>query len=272
MQFNSTRKFLLLLLTVALLAFQSSAFAQTPIYQCQIVRTHPHNPQTSTQGLFYHNNKLYESSGGFGHSFLAIAELETGTLIKKYQYENRYFAEGISPYKDKLFLLTWLSGSAFIHDLESLDYQTTVSYRRNTEAIEGWGLTYDGTQLILSSGSARLYTYDPETFLRTGSILVRDGLTPVRRLNELEYVGGMILANIWKTDTIAIIDPQSGKVEAWIDISQLRKHLSPKSGVSNGIAYDNETGRLFVTGKHWDKLFEITIEEIAWQQSIKTGK
>lgn len=261
-----------LLLVAGLLLFQAPALAQTPTYQCQIIAQHPHDRQTSTQGLFFHDGNLYESSGGFGLSFIAITEIETGRHTRKFQYEGRYFAEGITSYKNKLFLLTWLSGTGFVHDLANLDYQTSFAYRGNSEAIEGWGLTFDGMRFILSSGSARLRFYQPDDFSRTETLLIRDGSDPIRQLNELEYVGGMILANIWKSDRIAVIAPESGKVEAWIDIAPLRQHLSPDAGVANGIAYDANTGRLFVTGKHWDKLFEIRIDEVLWRQPVTGGE
>ena len=260
MHFRFNFRVLLPLLAVVLL-FQTSALAQTPIYQCRIVAQHPHDQQTSTQGLFFHNDMLYESSGGFGLSFLAIVELETGRQTKKIQYENSYFAEGITSYKNDIFLLTWMSGTGFVHDLDTLDYRTDFTYRDNGEATEGWGLTFDGTRFILSSGTARLHFFQPDDFTQTDTVLVRDGSALVRQLNELEYVGGMVLANIWKSDRIAVIIPESGTVKAWIDLTPLRQHLSPDAGVANGIAYDAKTGRLFVTGKHWDKLFEIRIDE-----------
>jgi len=258
----------LITITAALLFTHLPVYAKAPTYQCRVVAEYPHDPQTSTQGLFIHDGKLYESSGGYGSSFVIIAELETGRAVSKFKYDNRYFAEGIARYKDKLFILTWHSGTGFIHGLEALDYQTSFAYRSNKVATEGWGLTYDGNRFILSSGAARLDIHNPEDFAHTGEIVVYDGSETVRRLNELEYVGGKILANIWKADVIAVIDPDSAQVTGWIDIAPLREKLSEESGVANGIAYEEETGRLFVTGKHWDKLFEIEIDTVLWRQPM----
>jgi len=237
-----------------------------------VAAEHPHDPQTSTQGLFIHDGRLYESSGGFDKSFLAMVELETGRHIRKNPLESRDFAEGIAPCKGRLFLLSWLSGTGFIHDLDTLDYQANFAYREKGETIEGWGLTFDGSRFILSSGTARLRFHQPDDFARTGTLVVQDGAKPIRQLNELEYVGGMILANIWKSDRIAVINPESGRVKAWIDLAPLRQRIAPESGVANGIACDTKTGRLFVTGKHWDKLFEIEVDAVLWRQPVLGGK
>lgn len=255
-------------LLVILLLGHLTAFAQAPIYQCRIVKQYPHDPDTSTQGLIFHNNTLYESSGGFGSSFMAAVDIQTGKHLGSHSLAGRYFAEGLTAYNDKLFLITWMSGTGFVFDQQTLEPLTSFAYRSNGENIEGWGLTFDKQRFIISSGTAKLHFYDPTDFTRTGSLVVRDGDEPVRMLNELEYVGGLLLANIWKTDMIAVINLESGQVEAWVDISTLRRHLSVNSGVANGIAYDSESGRLFITGKHWDKLFHIEIDEALWRQPV----
>jgi len=261
----------LLLLAVAL-PIHDTALAHAPVHQCRAVAEYPHDPQTSTQGLFYHAGKIYESSGGFNESFLVIADLETGRHLGRFQFQGNYFAEGISHDEKTIRMLTWLSGKGFIHDLDTLEYVKDFPYRRDGETMEGWGLTFDGHRFIQSSGTAKLSLHQPDNYARIGEITVRDGPDPVRRLNELEYVGGMVLANIWKSDTIAVIEPVSGKVRAWIDLSPLRERLSPESGVANGIAYDKKTNSLFVTGKHWDKLFKIEIQETPWEQSAIIGE
>ncbi|WP_319471639.1 glutaminyl-peptide cyclotransferase [uncultured Pseudodesulfovibrio sp.] len=239
-----------------------------PTYPCRIHAEFPHDTDVSTQGLFYLNGHLYESSGGFGKSFLVMSEPDTGRHVRSVQIDRKRFAEGITLYKNKIFMLTWLSGTGYIHSLDTLELLTSFAYRLDSEKTEGWGLIYDGSRFILSSGSNRLRFYRPEDFARIGSVTVHDGGKPIRLLNELEYVGGMVLANIWKTDRIAVIDPNSGTVKAWIDLSPLRERISPEAGVANGIAYDEKSGRLFVTGKHWDKLFVVTVDEVLWRQPV----
>jgi len=271
-QGDTMRRFLLALIILtlpAVLAVSGRALADAPVYQARVVETHPHDDVTSTQGLFYRDGIFYESSGGFGVSFLATVDPGTGTFIARHYLPGKLFAEGITPYNNKIYLLTWLSGNGFVHDMDTLAPLAGFAYRLESEKIEGWGLAYDGERFILSSGSATLRFYEPNDFTRTGQIVVRDGLQPIRMLNELEYVGGMLLANIWKSDKIAVIDPQTGKLRAWIDLSPLRALIAPESGVANGIAYDKENGRLFVTGKHWDKLFQIEIDESLWRQPVK---
>lgn len=253
---------------LAALLLPAIVFAQAPTYQCRIAAEYPHDVKTSTQGLFFHNGQLYESSGGFGASFLAMVDLTTGRHIRTQPISGKYFAEGIAPHGNQLYMLTWLSGTGFTHDLETLAPVDSFAYRIENDTTEGWGLASDNTRFILSAGTARLYFHRSEDFARVGSILVRDGATPVRLLNELEYVGGMILANIWKSDTIAVIAPDSGKVIAWLDLAPLRQRLAAQCGVANGIAYDKDTGRLYATGKHWNKLFEIKIDEVLWRQPV----
>lgn len=257
----------LLLLVAAL-----PASAQAPIYQCRVVAEFPHDPGTSTQGLFFFDGNLYESSGGYGESFLAIADLNTGEYIRRIPLQGKYFAEGITPYEDKLYMLTWLSGTGFIHSLKTIEQLSSFAYRQSGDDTEGWGLTFGNDRFIMSTGQDSLQFHRPKDFMLTTTVRVRDGNKRIRLLNELEYVGGMVLANVWKSDTICVIDPANGFVRAWIDLTSLRDIIAPSSGVANGIAYDQETGALFVTGKNWDKLFQIEIDEILWRQPVSFEK
>tara|TARA_B100000683_G_C12492016_1_gene554857 strand:- start:239 stop:1054 length:816 start_codon:yes stop_codon:yes gene_type:complete len=244
------------------------ALARTPTYPCRIINEYPHNPETYTQGLFFHEGKMYESSGGFGESYLAMIEPESGRTLRLYPLEGKYFAEGISRRGDALYMLTWLSGTGFIHSLETLERIGTFEYRQSWEKTEGWGLTSDGTQFIMSTGKPRLRFHTHADFKHQAVMTVLDNGEPVRLLNELEYVGGTLLANVWKKDVIAVIALETGNVQAWIDLSPLRERLGSQAGVANGIAYDEHSGRLFVTGKHWDKLFEITMDAVLWRQPV----
>jgi len=267
--FKRPRLFLLTLLLAALfLGLSTAVQAGAPTYVCHIQAEYPHNPDTSTQGLFFLDGILYESSGGFGDSFLAQVDIPTGRHLRKLVLESRYFAEGITPLDDKLYLLTWLSGTGFTHSLETLERLSEFSYQPHGDSSEGWGLAYINPHFIRTSGQSTLHVHSQDDFSLLQTIPVHDTGKPARLLNELEYVGGMLLANVWKKDRIAVIDPQSGEVRAWIDLTPLRKRINKASGVSNGIAYDRDSGRLYVTGKKWDKLFEISIDEVIWQQPV----
>lgn len=263
---------ILIIFILATFGVSPSARAKAPVYPCRIVGQYPHNPQSSTQGLFYHQGKFYESSGGFGESFVAIVDPATGKQLRVVPTQGKYFAEGITHHQNRLFMLTWQSGTGFIRSMDTLAPLDEFSYRQPGTSTEGWGIAHDGERFILSTGSARLHFLRSDDLTLSHTLLVRDGAHPVRLLNELEYVGGMVLASIWKSDKIAVIDPASGRVEAWIDLAPLRRHIAPSSGVANGIAYDAETGRLFVTGKHWDKLFEIAVDEVLWRQPVMDGQ
>ena len=234
--------------------------AAAPVYQCYIVGDYSHNVQTSTQGLFYHNGDLYETSGGYGRSYLARVELDSGKILKKTTLPDAYFAEGIVPYGSSLLMLTWKSGKGFVYNLHSLEKKKEFRSRPKKSNTEGWGIAFNGDKFIVSDGTSRLYQHDRQSFARRGSIVVKDGNKPVKQLNELEYVNGFILANVWKSDRIAIIDAGTAKVKGWIDLSHLRERLFSGAGVANGIAYNHDTGEIYVTGKNWDRLFAIEIE------------
>jgi glutaminyl-peptide cyclotransferase len=221
----------------------------------EVVAAYPHDPNAFTQGLVVENGQLYEGTGQYGASSIRRVDLKTGRVQKLHAINNSYFGEGITILDGKLYQLTWTNGLAFVYDAESFDIQKTLRY-----ATEGWGLTHDGKQLILSDGSATLRFLDPATFGSLREIIVRDGDQPIGRLNELEYVDGEIWANVWYEDRIARISPADGAVLGWIDLASLYPRAARSSeAVLNGIAYDRNAKRLFVTGKNWPQLFEIKV-------------
>jgi glutamine cyclotransferase len=203
------------------------------------------------------DGKMLESTGQEGRSSLRSVELETGKILKKVAVPEPYFAEGIAVLNGKVYQLTWQHQTGFIYDSQTLEKVGQFNYNG-----EGWGLTTDGKSLILSDGSNRLRFIDPSNFQVTKAINVLDGKTPVNQLNELEFVQGEIYANIWHNDRIAIIDPQSGRVNSWLDLTGLmsKEELQDPEAVLNGIAYDQANNKLFVTGKLWPSLFEIKVK------------
>lgn len=235
--------------------------AATPLYGARVVRTYPHDRFAYTQGLVYRDGVLYEGTGIAGRSSIRKVELATGKVLKIRALDAKYFGEGIALWKDRLVQLTWQSGVGFVYDRETFEPVRTFTY-----AGEGWGLTDDGKRLIMSDGSSVLRFLDPDTLREIGRLPVRDEMGPVDKLNELEFVDGAILANIFETDTIARIDPKTGRVAGWIDLrgllsqaEQARVDAQEPGGVLNGIAYDAAGRRLFVTGKLWPKIFEIQL-------------
>ena len=236
----------------------SKAITHAPVAGYEVVASRPHERDAYTQGLIFHDGRLLESTGQNGSSSVRRVELETGKVLQKVNVPAQYFAEGLTLLGGKLYQLTWQHGIGFIYDPTSFAKTGEFHYYG-----EGWGLTHDGEFLILSDGSNRLRFMDPESFQVKKTITVLDQETPVGQLNELEYVNGEILANVWHTDRIVRIDPQTGKVVGWIDLTGLlaKGEVRGTETVLNGIAYDNENKRLFVTGKLWPKLFEIRIKE-----------
>lgn len=221
-----------------------------------VVHSYPHDSHAFTQGLIFLDGHLYESTGLKGQPSLREVELETGKILEFKTVPDKYFAEGLTNWGSTLIQLTWQSHIAFVYDRASFRELRTFSYPG-----EGWGLTEDGKDLILSDGTATLRFLDPATFREVRRVTVRSDGKPVEKLNELEYVHGEIYANIWYADRIARVSPATGKVLGFIDLSGLAAE-SGRSGtdaVLNGIAYDAEHDRLFVTGKLWPKLFEIKI-------------
>jgi glutamine cyclotransferase len=227
-----------------------------PVESYRVVHTYPHDAQAFTQGLLFADGHLYESTGLNGRSTLRMVNLETGKVEQQVPAPSQYFAEGLTVWGSTMIQLTWQSHVAFVYDRFSFRQLRTMSY-----PWEGWGLTQDGKSLILSDGTAKLHFLDPDTMKERREITVADRGKPIDQLNELEYVKGEIYANVWHTDRIARISPSTGKVLAWIDLSGLLPpgEKSEAEAVLNGIAYDAEHDRLFVTGKLWPKVFEIEV-------------
>ncbi len=231
------------------------ASAEAPVYSYRVVRAYPHDPNAFTQGLIYLNGFLYEGTGLNGRSTLRKVKLETGQVLQEKRIEEQYFGEGVTDWGNELIQLTWQTGVGFVWDRGTFTLKKKFSY-----AGEGWGLTHDATRLILSDGSPVLRFLDPVTLAEKGRLVVLDGRRPVANLNELEMVKGEIWANIWQTERIARISPQTGQVLGWIDMrGLLRPEEMRDIDVMNGIAYDAKGDRLFVTGKLWPKLFEVKI-------------
>lgn len=245
------REMLTVILTFLMLV--SCADDTVKEYELEVVSEYPHDITSYTQGLFFEDGQMYESTGQFGLSTFRTVNLEDGKALRRLDFSDEYFVEGSVIFEDKLYVLTWTNRKAFIYDAETLEYLSTWSYPR-----EGWGITHNGKSLIASDGSANLYFMDKNFRLEKKLTVTLDG-RPVRFLNELEYIDGKIWANVYTTDTIVIIDPKDGKVEGIIDCTGLLpKNLHrPSTDVLNGIAYDNKTGKIYLTGKNWPKLYEI---------------
>ena len=228
----------------------------TPVnYTYEVINVYPHDPNAFTQGLIMEEGVLYEGTGLYGESTLRRVDLETGDVLQKYALAEEFFGEGITVFDSKIIQLTWKSEKGFVYDKQSFDLLDEFNY-----STQGWGITTDGTLLIMSDGTANLYFLDPENFEVTGQVEVHDK-EPVVRLNELEYINGEVYANIWQTDTIAIINPDTGQVTGWIDLTGIyTPETSNSNNVLNGIAYDAENDRLFVTGKRWSQLFQIKLK------------
>jgi glutamine cyclotransferase len=228
--------------------------ATLPIYGYTVVRSYPHDPNAFTQGLEYVDGVLYEGTGLNGRSSIRRVNLETGNVLKQHSIGAEHFGEGITVFGSDLFELTWQSGIAFVYDRNTFAPKKSFRY-----SGEGWGLTGDGTSLIMSDGTEFLRFLDPATFAERRRLRVTGVGQPVKNLNELEYVKGEIFANVWMTDYIARIDPATGRIKAYIDLRGLMPANDPSRDVLNGIAYDAAGDRLFVTGKLWPRLFEIKL-------------
>lgn len=247
-----------------------------PVYTFEIVNTHPHDPQAFTQGLFYHNGFLYESTGHEGRSQIRKVEISTGKVLQKWDLPGDNFGEGAALLNDKIYQITWRNGIGRVFALDDLKLLREFTY-----IGEGWGLTTDGTNLIMSQGTHVLKFMEPESFKQTKTLpVLREDGRPLMNLNELEWVKGEIWANVWhserpdilgKTNHIARIDPENGKIVGWIDLTGISPDDQPKpdkandpfdpkaENTLNGIAYDPATGRIWVTGKNWRKLYEIRV-------------
>jgi glutamine cyclotransferase len=236
-------------------AAQAPAGPSLPRYTYTIVNTYPHDRDAFTEGLQYLDGFLYESTGLNGRSSIRKVKLETGEVVQRHDLAPQYFGEGIVTWGSELFELTWESGLGFVYDRQTFQQKRTFTY-----SGEGWALTKDADGLVMSDGTDELRFIDPATFHERRRVKVTAGNVPLKKINELEYVKGEILANVWTTDFVARINPKTGKVAGWIDLTGL---LSPRERASadtlNGIAYDEAGDRLFVTGKLWPKLFEIKV-------------
>lgn len=224
--------------------------------QALIQASHPHDPHAFTQGLLISDGTLFESTGQYGHSSVRRVNLETGQIEQITHLPDYYFGEGLALVGARLYQLTWKAGVALVYDRDSLERVGRFNY-----SGQGWGLTYDGQDLIMSNGSATLKRIDPNDFSVIDTIDVREEDRPVERLNELEYINGEIWANIWFADRIVRIDPASGQVIGSLDARALKASL-PAGGspdVLNGIAWDASTRKLYLTGKYWPRLFKITL-------------
>lgn len=236
---------------------KDAAGAAIPTYTYRVVHTYPHDPKAFTEGLVYDSGTLYESTGLAGSSTLRAETLETGAIKQEVSLASLYFGEGTTVFGGKLYQLTWQTQIGFVYNQANLQQTDHFSYD-----WEGWGMTHDDASLILSDGTSTLRFLDPATFKVKKTLTVTASGTPVSMVNELEYVKGQIYANIWHTNRIARIDPATGKVVGWIDLTGLlsaQDQPTDPEGVLNGIAYDAVQDRLFVTGKLWPKLFEIQV-------------
>ena len=224
--------------------------------EARLVAAYPHDPGAFTQGLVFDTGALYESTGIRGESSLRRVDLETGEVLQRIDLEDRYFAEGLAAFEGRLFQITWQENTGFVYATESLEQVETFNYTG-----DGWGLTSNDTLLIRSDGSDILHFFDPNTFEFRYFKRVKDGDHPVQSLNELEWVEGEIWANVWQQDEIARIDPVTGVVKGWVDLTPILPNVRFENAqaVANGIAYDEVTGKLYVTGKMWPELYEIEV-------------
>lgn len=226
-------------------------------YGIEVVREYPHDEMSYTQGLFFQGGRMVETTGQFGESTLRLVDPATGEALKKQAFDSKYFVEGSVELDGNIYILTWKNKVAFIYDAATLEYKQTYSYPR-----DGWGLTSDGKNLIASDGSSKLFWMDSRfQLLKTKE--VRMNGKPLRNINELEWIGGKIWANVYLTDMIVIIDPETGNVEGVVDCTGLLPDSlkDEYTDVLNGIAVDPSNGRIYVTGKYWKRMYEIRIKE-----------
>jgi glutaminyl-peptide cyclotransferase len=234
------------------------AMSKAPKYAYTVVRSYPHDPKAFTQGLEFFDGFLYEGTGQKGRSAVRKVEIETGKIVQEERLHAQYFGEGITITQGKLFQLTWQDRTGFVYDARTLKFIRNFSYFG-----EGWGLAHDAQNLIMSDGTSTLRFLETTRFQERRRLKVTDAAVPVERLNELEYIRGEIWANVWETDFIVRISPKDGRVLGWIDLKGLQSGPAvklPPDAVLNGIAYDAQKDRIFVTGKLWPRLFEIRIK------------
>ena len=249
------KKFVALMAVLAFLA--SCTEAKLKEYKLEIVAEYPHDTESYTQGLFFHDGDLYESTGMHGKSTFRKVDLATGDALRKLNFDKQYFVEGSVIFGNELYILTWESRVAFVYDANTLEYKSSWKYPR-----EGWGLTTDGKHLIASDGTANLYFMNNQFALDRKQLVTIDG-RPVRWLNELEYIKGKVWANVYTSDEIVIVNPKNGKVEGLIDCKGLLPKIlrTESTDVLNGIAYDPRTDKIYLTGKNWPKLYEVKLME-----------
>lgn len=232
------------------------------IYTFKIINTYPHDAKAYTQGLEYYNGFLYEGTGRTGTSSIRKVALKTGKVLQKQDLDKAYFGEGITIFNNKIYQLTWRSGIGFVYNLETFEKEREFKY---TKSREGWGLANNGEKILKSDGTERIWFLNPETLIEESYIEAYTNKQKVEELNELEYINGLIYANKWQKNSIVIINPTSGKVEGVVNLNSLKdeilktQKLDEMDEVLNGIAFDKQNNRLFVTGKHWSKLYEIEL-------------
>lgn len=235
----------------------SCADAQVKEYSLEVVAEYPHDTESYTQGLFFNDGQMYESTGLHGKSTFRMVDMQTGKALKRLDFDDKYFVEGSVMWKGNLYILTWETKMAFVYDAETLEYKSTWKYPR-----EGWGITTDGKQLIASDGSANLYFMN-ENFALDRKVRVTIEDRPIRFINELEYIDGKIWANVYTSDEIVIINPKDGRIQGVVDCRGLlpKELRTPTTDVLNGIAYNPADGKIYLTGKNWPKLYEVRLVE-----------
>lgn len=235
----------------------SCADAQVKEYSLEVVAEYPHDTESYTQGLFFNDGQMYESTGLHGKSTFRMVDMQTGKALKRLDFDDKYFVEGSVMWKGNLYILTWETKMAFIYDAATLEYKSSWKYPR-----EGWGITTDGKQLIASDGSAYLYFMN-ENFALDRKVRVTIEDRPIRFINELEYIDGKIWANVYTSDEIVIINPKDGKIQGIVDCRGLlpKELRTPTTDVLNGIAYNPADGKIYLTGKNWPKLYEVRLVE-----------
>jgi len=226
----------------------------------KVVNTYPHDKKSFTEGLEFHNDTLYESTGQEGASYLRKYDYKTGKIFKQIDLDKKYFGEGITFINGKLFQLTWQNKTGFIYDAKTLKLEKTFAYDKD---IEGWGMTNDGKYIYQTDKTEKIWKMDPATQKMVDYINVYSGTSKIKAINELEWINGKIYTNVWFKDAIAVVNPTSGAVEGILNMSDLRKSMNDitSNDVLNGIAYNPKTKTIFVTGKNWSKIFEITVSE-----------
>ena len=260
--------FAVCLICALLFSVQQSLLAQNDAViakrsKVKVLAEYPHNTSSYTQGLFFHNGVMYESCGQYGHSFFKIVDYKTGKILRQWKFQRRYFLEGACPFGDNVYILTWKEKTCFVYSLPPVKKTSDNDFKmigKATYNTEGWGLTTDGKELIMSDGSYNLYFLDPQSFYPRRTLRVTINGKPLYYLNELEYIDGKIWANVYTANYIVIIDPQSGVVERIIDCEGIlpANLQSSKTDVLNGIAYNPEDGSIYITGKYWPRLYKIS--------------